>query len=431
MVTVMEKTLAIILAGGRGERLGILAHERTKPAIPFAGKYRVIDFTLSNTVNSGISKVAVLTQYQPLSLIDHIGVGASWGLARVDGSGMRLLQPFLAREEGRNWYKGTADAVFQNLPYINEQGADRVLILSGDHVYRMDYSEMVRFHDNSQADVTVAVTTMPYDEASRFGTITVDEEERITAFQEKVKKPDSNLVSMGIYVFRKDFLIQCLEEDARLRSSKHDFGRNIFPRIVSGSGKAYAYNFHGYWRDVGTIAAFWESNMDLLETHSSLIFDPEWPIRTREELGPPAIICQKGRVVNSMISNGCIIEGRVEHSILSPGVKVGEGALVKDSIILNDCVIGPHTTIDYSILDKEVKLGAGCHLGYGDNFLINRKEPNVANTGVTIIGKRARVPDGVKIGRNCIIYNNITEDDFPGSDIQSGETVRARRKRTT
>lgn len=427
----MEKTLAIILAGGRGERLGILAHERTKPAIPFAGKYRVIDFTLSNTVNSGISKVAVLTQYQPLSLIDHIGIGASWGLARVDGSGVRLLQPFLAREEGRNWYKGTADAVFQNLAYIEEQGVDRVLILSGDHIYRMDYSEMVRFHDKSQADVTLAVTTMPYDEASRFGTVTVDEEERITAFQEKVKKPESNLVSMGIYLFRKDFLIRCLEEDARLRSSKHDFGRNVFPRIVSGNEKAYAFNFHGYWRDVGTIATLWESNMDLLESHSSLLFDPDWPIRTREELGPPAIICQKGRVINSMVSNGCVIEGRVEHSILSPGVKVNEGAVVKDSIILNDCVIGPHTTVDYSILDKEVTLGAGCHIGFGDNFLINRKEPKVANTGITIIGKRASVPDGVKIGRNCIIYNGIAEDDFPGSDIQSGETVRARRRSTT
>lgn len=427
----MEKTLAIILAGGRGERLGILAHERTKPAIPFAGKYRVIDFTLSNTVNSGISKVAVLTQYQPLSLIDHIGIGASWGLARVDGSGVRLLQPFLAREEGRNWYKGTADAVFQNLAYIEEQGVDRVLILSGDHIYRMDYSEMVRFHDKSQADVTLAVTTMPYDEASRFGTVTVDEEERITAFQEKVKKPESNLVSMGIYLFRKDFLIRCLEEDARLRSSKHDFGRNVFPRIVSGNEKAYAFNFHGYWRDVGTIATLWESNMDLLERQSSLLFDPDWPIRTREELGPPAIICQKGRVINSMVSNGCVIEGRVEHSILSPGVKVNEGAVVKDSIILNDCVIGPHTTVDYSILDKEVTLGAGCHIGFGDNFLINRKEPKVANTGITIIGKRASVPDGVKIGRNCIIYNGIAEDDFPGSDIQSGETVRARRRSTT
>ncbi len=427
----MEKTLAIILAGGRGERLGILAHERTKPAIPFAGKYRVIDFTLSNTVNSGISKVAVLTQYQPLSLIDHIGVGASWGLARVDGSNMRMLQPFLAREEGRNWYKGTADAVFQNLPYIEEQGVNGVLILSGDHIYRMDYSEMVRFHDKSQADVTVAVTTMPYEEASRFGTVTVDEEERITAFQEKVRKPESNLVSMGIYLFRKDFLIRCLEEDAQLRSSKHDFGRNVFPRIVSGNGKAYAYNFHGYWRDVGTIATLWESNMDLLERHSSLLFDPEWPIRTREEIGPPAIICQKGRITNSMISNGCVIEGRVEHSVLSPGVRVGEGALVKDSIILNDCVIGPHTSVDYSVLDKEVTLGAGCHIGFGDNFLINRKEPKVANTGITIIGKRASVPDGVKIGRNCIIYNGIVEDDFPGSDIPSGETVRPRRRGTT
>jgi len=424
----MEKTLAIILAGGRGERLGILAHERTKPAIPFAGKYRVIDFTLSNTVNSGISKVAVLTQYQPLSLIEHIGIGAAWGLAKVDGSGMRLLQPYLAREEGRNWYKGTADAVFQNLPFIEEQGAEHVIILSGDHIYRMDYSDMIDFHKKTEADVTLAVTTMPYEELSRFGTVTVNEEGKIIAFQEKVKKPESNLVSMGIYVFRKDFLVRCLEEDSQLRSSKHDFGRNVLPRIISGNANASAYNFHGYWRDVGTIASYWEANMDLLETRSSLLFDPEWPIRTREELGPPAIICQKGQIINSMISNGCVIEGRVEHSILSPGVKVSEGAVVKDSIILNNCVLGPHSMVDYSIMDKDVTVGAGTHIGFGDNFQISRREPKVANTGISIIGKRARVPAGVKVGRNCIIYNGIAEDDFPGSDIQSGETIRARRR---
>lgn len=425
----MERTLAIILAGGRGERLGILAHERTKPAIPFAGKYRIIDFTLSNCVNSGISKVAVLTQYQPLSLIDHIGIGASWGLAHVDGTGLRLLQPYLAHEEGRNWYKGTADAVYQNLQHIEEQGVDLVFVLSGDHIYRMDYSNMVEFHRSNQADVTLAATPMPYEELLRFGTVTVDEEGRITAFQEKTKRPESSLASMGVYLFNTDILQRCLEEDAQLRSSKHDFGRNVFPRIVAGNYRAFAYNFHGYWRDVGTIATYWETNMDLLEMHPSLLFDADWPIRTKEEPRPPTVVSRKGRVVNSVISNGCVIEGRVEHSVISPGVRVGEGAVVRDSIVLSDSVVGPHSVIDYSILDKEVIVGAGCHIGCGENFQINRREPKVANTGISVIGKRGQVPDGTKIGRNCIVYNNVLESDFPGPDIQSGETIRPRRRR--
>jgi glucose-1-phosphate adenylyltransferase len=424
----MDKTLAIILAGGRGERLGILARERTKPAIPFAGKYRIIDFTLSNCVNSGISKVAVLTQYQPLSLVDHLGIGAPWGLAHVDGSGMQLLQPYLAADEGRSWYKGTADAVYQNLQYIEDQGAERVLILSGDHIYRMDYSDMLAFHEKAQADVTLATTPMPYEELSRFGTVTADEEGRIIAFQEKVKKPASNLVSMGVYIFNKDVLSQCLEEDAQLRSSKHDFGRNVLPRMVAGNYNTCAYNFHGYWRDVGTMATYWEANMDLLEQNSSLLFDANWPIRTKEELRPPTVVSPKGRVINSVVSNGCIIEGRVEHSILSPGVRVGEGAVVKDSIILTDSIVGPHSVVDYSILDKEVVVEAGCHLGCGDNFQINRREPTVVNTGITVIGKRAKIPAGVKMGRNCLVYNGVSEDDFPGSEIQSGETIKSRRR---
>ena len=422
--------MAIILAGGRGERLGILAHERTKPAIPFAGKYRIIDFTLNSCVNSGIFNVAVLTQYQPLSLADHIGIGASWGLVRPDGSGIRLLQPYLAYEEGRDWYKGTADAVYQNLHYIEEQKAEVVLVLSGDHIYRMDFSDMLKFHRETQADITLAATPMPYEELQRFGTVTVNEAGQVTSFQEKVKKPESNLVSMGIYCFRKDVLQRCLEEDAHLRSSKHDFGRNVLPRMVAGNYRVFAYSFHDYWRDIGTVAAYWQANMDLLDLHSPLLFDANWPVRTREELRPPAVFSETANVVNSMISNGCIVEGRVEHSILSPGVKVAEGAIVKDSIIMSDCVIGPHSVIDYSILDKEVTVEAGCYMGYGDNFQINRREPKVANVGITIVGKRAKIPNGVKIGRNCIIYPGVVEDDFSGSEVQRGETIRPKGRGT-
>ena len=419
--------MAIILAGGRGERLGILAHERTKPAIPFAGKYRIIDFVLSNCVNSGIYNVAVLTQYQPASLTEHIGIGTAWGLARLDGAGIRMLQPYLAREEDRDWYKGTADAVYQNLQYIEEQKAKLVLILCGDHVYRMDYSDMVKFHRENEADVTLATTPMPPEELQRFGTVTVDEGGKVTNFQEKAKKPESNLASMGICLFQKDVLHQCLEADAQLRSSKHDFGRNIIPKMV-GKYKVFAYNFYDYWRDVGTMQCYWQASMDLLEPRSSLLFDAGWPIRTKEELRPPTIVSETGEVINSIISNGCVIEGRVEHSILSAGVKVAQGAVVKDSIILSDSVVGPHSVIDYSILDKEVTVKAGCHIGCGDNFQINRREPNVANTGINIIGKRTKVPTGVKMGRNCITYYGVTENDFPGSEIQSGETIKPKQR---
>ncbi|MFC2006527.1 glucose-1-phosphate adenylyltransferase family protein, partial [Chloroflexota bacterium] len=280
----MENVLAIILAGGRGERLSVLAQERTKPAIPFAGKYRIIDFTLSNCVNSGIHHVAVLTQYQPLSLAEHIGIGTAWGMATPD-RGIRLLQPYLAREEGRDWYKGTADAVYQNLSYVEEHSAELVLILSGDHIYGMDYSDMFKFHRENQADVTLAATPMAYDEIQRFGTVTVDGEGEVRRFQEKVKNPESNLVSMGVYLFNKDILHRCLEEDAQLRSSKHDFGRNILPRMV-GNCRMFGYNFEGYWRDIGTVQAYWQANMDMLEMSGDFLANDSWPIRTNEELRP-------------------------------------------------------------------------------------------------------------------------------------------------
>ena len=426
----MEGAVAIILAGGTGERLGILAVERTKPAIPFAGKYRIIDFTLSNCVNSGIYNVATLTQYQPRSLTDHIGIGMPWGFARHD-SKIQLLNPYLAREEGRDWYKGTADAVYQNLQYIQEQGAELVVILSGDHVYKMDYNDMVDFHLKNQADATLAVTRLPRDELIHFGTVTVDENQQIIGFQEKVKEPKSDLVSMGVYVFQRELLQQVLEDDAQSRSSKHDFGRNIFPQIV-GNCRLFAYNFEGYWRDVGTIRSYWEANMRLLDSPPSISFSADWPIRTKEdEPRSPAVISHRGDVVNSMISHGCIIEGRVENSVLSPGVRVAANVVVKNSVIMNDTVIGRESIIDYSVLDKQVVIEAGSHVGTGNDFQVNREEPLILNTGLTVVGKGARIPEGVKIGRNCAIACNVTEKDFRSSIVQSGETINAKRHRTS
>jgi len=428
VVITLDNIVAIILAGGQGERLGILAVERTKPAIPFAGKYRIIDFTLSNCVNSGIYNVAVLTQYQPRSLTDHIGIGLPWGFARPDGK-IQLLHPYLAREEGRDWYRGTADAVYQNLQYIEEQGVGLVLILSGDHVYKMDYADMVRFHEKNQAEVTLAVTRLPREELHEFGTVTMDESGQVTGFQEKVKEPKSDFVSMGVYLFQKDILRQLLEEDAQRRSSKHDFGRNIFPQLV-GNCRLFAYNFEGYWRDVGTIRSYWEANMKLLEVPPSITFSPDWPIRTKEdEPNPPALISQRGEVINSMISHGCVIEGRVENSVLSPGVRVAPHAVVKHSIIMNNTVIGRESVVDYSILDKEVVVEPNCYIGFGDDFQPNKEEPKALNSGITVVGKGARIPEGITIGRNCAIACNVMEKDFRGTVVPSGETVKAKRHR--
>ena len=424
----MEGVVAIILAGGQGERLGILAVERTKPAIPFAGKYRIIDFTLSNCVNSSIYNVAIATQYQPRSLTDHIGIGVPWGFARPD-SKIQLLNPYLAREEGRGWYKGTADAVYQNWQFIEEQDAELVVILSGDHIYKMDYNDMIDFHRKNQADATIAATRLSRDELIHFGTVTIDENQQVTGFQEKVKEPKSDLVSMGVYVFQRELLHQILEDDAQRRSSKHDFGRNIFPQLA-GNCRLYAYNFEGYWRDVGTIRSYWDANMRLLDSPPSISFSADWPIRTKEdEPRSPTIISRRGDVVDSMVSHGCIIEGRVENSILSPGVRVAANTVVKYSVIMNDTVIGRESVIDYSILDKRVIIEAGSHLGTGNDFQVNREEPTILNTGLTVVGKGAKIPEGVKIGRNCAIAGDVTEKDFRSLIVQSGETIRPKRHR--
>jgi len=417
----MQKLLAVILAGGQGERLSVLSQQRAKPAVPFAGKYRIIDFTLSNCVNSGIFNIIVLTQYQPVSLTEHIGVGTPWGLVPPDRS-IRLLQPYLAREEGRDWYKGTADAVYQNLDRVEGEDIAEVLVLSGDHIYKMDYSPMVEFHRENEADVTLAVTPFPEEELIRFGTVVTDESGRVTRFQEKVKRPESNLVSMGVYIFKKDILHQWLEG-----RTGHDFGRNIFPKMAD-QGRIFAYVFNGYWRDIGTVESYWQANMETLEMAQSFRADVDWPLYTRELECPPTKICKTAAVTNCLISSGCTIEGHVEHSVISPGVSVAPGAVVKDSIIMDGTEVGRDSVIDRSILDKGVVVKAGCHIGFGNDFHINRNNPKVLNTGLTIVGKQAMIPYGAKVGRNCIIYDNVAEADFPGPEVQSGETIRPKRK---
>ena len=417
----MQRLLAIILAGGSGERLSILAQERVKPAVPFAGKYRIIDFTLSNCVNSGVHNIIVLTQYQPVSLTEHIGIGTPWGLSGPDRN-IRLLQPYLAREEGRDWYKGTADAVYQNLNRVVAENADEVLILSGDHIYKMDYSPMLTFHHKNEADVTLAVTPMPKEDLYRFGTVIINENGQVTRFQEKVKNPLTNLVSMGIYLFNTKTLRQWLE----VREG-HDFGRDVFPRMV-GQGRIFAYTFDGYWRDIGTVESYWQANMEILSMAQSFLADTGWPVHTREGEWPPTKVGDNATVTNSLMAGGCIIDGHIEHSIIFPGVRVAEGAIIKDSIIMEKTQIGRNSIIDRSILDKEITIGPNSQVGFGDDYRINRLNADVLNTGLTIIGKRSVIPANYKIGRNCIIYDSVVEGDLPASELKSGETIKARSK---
>src|SRR5579885_1781400 len=358
----MSKVLAVILAGGQGERLSLLSQKRAKPAVPFAGKYRIIDFALSNCVNSGITDVAVLTQYRPHSLHDHIGIGKPWDLDRQQG-GVTLLQPYLGRQEAE-WYQGTADAVYQNLDFIMEARYDYVLILAGDHIYRMDYGPMIAFHQQHNADATLGAVVIPIEEGHRFGILETDAENRVVSFEEKPAKPRGTLGSMGIYVFSRDMLTRVLIEDARRSTedsetpTQHDFGHNIIPSMLAKGQRVYAYPFTGYWQDVGTIQSYWEAHMELLSDQPVFdLYDPSWVIHTRSEERPPAHIRSGARVANSLISHGCIIKGQVERSVLSPGVIVEEGAIVRDSIVLFDSVIGTGSTVDRAILDKEVIVG--------------------------------------------------------------------------
>jgi glucose-1-phosphate adenylyltransferase len=416
------RVVAMIMAGGEGTRLTVLSEKRAKPSVPFAGKFRIIDFTLSNCVNSGIFDVAVLTQYRPHSLNEHIGIGKPWDLDRNQG-GVRLLQPYQGRRD-ESWYKGTADAVYQNLSYIRERRADLVLVLSGDHIYKMDYSKMIEYHQHKRADLTVAVRHVPLEETDRFGIMTVDEEMRVVEFTEKPKNRDKGtLANMGVYVFAAEVLIQRLSEgDAA--NPRIDFGKHVIPAMI-GRDRVYAYPFDGYWVDVGTIQSYWETSMDLLDPANTLnLYDPNWVIHTRSEERPPAKIGPQARVVQSLICNGCIIRGRVEHSVLSPGVYVSPGAIVRDSVVMNDTWIGPGAVLDRTIVDKNVVVGPGVLLGCGDDLTTpNKAQPDKLTTGITIVGKGAHIPTGLRIGRNVVINADRDEEDFPPNEVPSGETI--------
>ncbi|MBI5566271.1 MAG: glucose-1-phosphate adenylyltransferase [Chloroflexi bacterium] len=411
--------LAMILAGGRGSRLSILSQKRAKPAVPFAGKYRIIDFVLSNCTNSGITTVGILTQYRPRSLNDHIRTGSPWDLDRLHG-GVWLLQPYERIGEMER-YAGTADAIQLNFDFIRHHKPDFVVVLGGDHIYKMNYDDMITFHQEKRADVTIATLKVSPDEASRFGIMETDKDSRIIGFEEKPPLPKSNLGSMGIYVFNTEVLSQVLRDDANDPRSSHDFGKDIIPKIMS-THKVYAYPFNGYWVDVGTVQAYWEAHMDLLADQPPLdLLDRNWIIHTRSEERPPVNIRTGAVVAHSLITDGCVIEGTVEYSVLSPGVKVGRGAVVRNSIVLTDCVIEAGAMVDRSIVDKECVIQPNAHVGYGVDY-----SPNALNdltSGISLVGKNATVPPGVKVGRNCIVASDAHATDFPGVMVPSGTTV--------
>jgi glucose-1-phosphate adenylyltransferase len=361
-----KEVLALILAGGQSTRLGTLTKKLAKPAFAFGGKYRIIDFTLSNCANSNISTVGVLTQFEPLVLNSYIGIGRPWGLDRKDG-GVNILPPYL-NEKGGEWYKGTANAVYQNMDYIDMQNPKYVLVLSGDHIYKMDYAKMIDFHKEKESKATITVIKVPLKEARRFGIMNTREDNSIYEFDEKPKQPKNDLASMGVYLFNWEVLKKYLAEDEKNKSSSHDFGKNIIPAMLSSGVELYAYPFKGYWKDVGTIESLWQANMDQLKIDNELnLFDKDWKIYSVNPLQPPQYVSRESKVVNSMISEGCKIFGTVVNSVLSPGVHIGKGAYVSDTVIMRNAIIRENTIIHRSIIGSRCEINEECSIGKEDS----------------------------------------------------------------
>lgn len=411
--------LAMILAGGEGSGLGVLTSHRAEAAVPFGGKYRLIDFSLSNCVNSGIYNIGVLTQYQPRSLNEHIAIGKPWDLDRARG-GVRLLQPYQrARGAIGSWQEGTADAVRFNSEFITESDADAVLILAGDHIYKMDYNMLLRVHYDTNADVTIGVRSVNPHDAQRFGMVILDSDGRISHFEEKPKRTTSSQASMGIYAFKRDFLLHWLHAE----TSQHDFGRDVLPALVERAN-VYSYAYQGYWADVGTIQAYFEANMALLgETPALDLYDADWVIHTRSEERPAVYVGANARVDGNLLTDGCRIDGTVTRSVIGPGVYVAPNAVVRDSILMKDTYVGEGATLDRVIADKHVHIGAGAMVGADGDNTPNQQSPTRLNTGITVIGKRVQIPEKISIGRNVEVFPNLPASVFPKEGVKSGETI--------
>ncbi len=388
-----KECVAMLLAGGQGSRLYALTQKTAKPSVSFGGKYRIIDFTLSNCINSGLDTVGVLTQYQPLLLNDYIGNGLPWDLDRTFG-GVKILPPYQGKD-GADWYRGTANAIWQNMNFIDRYGAEYVLVLSGDHIYKMDYAEMLAYHKQRGADCTIAVIEVPLEEASRFGIMSTREDGTIYRFTEKPKQPDSTKASMGIYIFNRDKLERYLRADSQDPASSNDFGKNVIPAMLAGGETMLAYPFHGYWKDVGTIDSLWEANMDLLGEHPALVLsDESWRIYSRHESAPPQFVGKDAAVSNCSVTAGCELYGSVRNSVLGSNVRVMPGAVVEDSVLMSDVTVESGASVRYSILDSGVTVGAGATVG----------EARGTASGIAVVGANYRIPVGETVAAGAMIY---------------------------
>jgi glucose-1-phosphate adenylyltransferase len=405
----VNNTAAVILAGGRGKRMDILCHIRPKPALPFAGRFRVIDFSLSNCIHSQISDIAVLTDYQRSYMADYI---RQWHRFNANSTNCHVLEP------ASGSYLGTADAVYQNLNYFNKRNVDAVLVLAGDHVYKLDYRKMLAFHREVNADVTVGVIPVPIEETHRFGTVTLNASRRITDFSEKSPISQSNLVSMGIYVFNKRVLAERLIEDAGDQTSRHDFGYSLLPDMVKRD-RVFAYRFQGYWQDIGTVEAYYEANMELTKEQPCFSLNSTMPVMTQEQHLSPPYISGQASITNSLVSPGCVVKGRVENSILSPQVWVDEQAMVRNSVIMGRTFIGRHSVVDCCVLDEGVKISDYCYLGFGSGLI-------PGNCDITVLGKGVTVPPHTAIGRNCKILPHVEASDFFSKVFTSGSVLSGR-----
>ena len=416
---IKKEMIAMLLAGGQGSRLGVLTQKVAKPAVSFGGKYRIIDFPLSNCINSGVDTVGVLTQYQPLRLNAHIGIGIPWDLDRNVG-GVTVLPPY-EKSKGSDWYTGTANAIYQNLEYMENYNPEYVLILSGDHIYKMDYEVMLEYHKANNADVTIAAMQVPIEEASRFGIVITDDNNRITEFEEKPDNPRSNLASMGIYIFSwpvlKDALIRLSEEPGC------DFGKHIIPFCHEASKKIFAYEYNGYWKDVGTLGSYWEANMELIDIIPEFnLYEEYWKIYTKSDIIPPQYISENSKIERSIIGEGTEVYGEISNSVIGAGVTIGEGAVVRDSIIMKGSVIGAGAVVDKAIIAEDVTVGEGAVLGEGE-MAPSKYDPKVYQFELVVVGERSTIPAGVRIGRNTAISGETTPDDYHGGVLESGDYI--------
>ena len=416
---IKKEMIAMLLAGGQGSRLGVLTAKVAKPAVSFGGKYRIIDFPLSNCINSGIDTVGVLTQYQPLRLNTHIGIGIPWDLDRNVG-GVTVLPPY-EKSTSSEWYTGTANAIYQNLDYMSAYNPDYVLILSGDHIYKMDYEVMLDFHKENNADVTIAAMPVPLEEASRFGIVITDDEGKIEDFEEKPAQPRSNLASMGIYIFSWPVLKEALQE---LSSQPNcDFGKHIIPYCHSKNQRLFAYEYNGYWKDVGTLSSYWEANMELIDIIPEFnLYEEFWKIYTNSGVLPPNYVSEQSVIERSIICNGASIYGEVHNSILGSRVRIGKGAIIRDSIIMNETEIGENCVVDKAIIAENVKVGDNVTIGIGSD-IPNKMRPDIYNSGLTTIGEKSVIPSGVQIGKNTAISGVTSKEDYIGGVLESGETL--------